>query len=121
MRKKRSRYKLVTPTAVEPQIPARVLNTVTIVQWGVWGALIGILVAFLLIASLYTQWHISQRYWLALWPASIRLMTATGLSATQMTHLAFWMAGENGLIYAMAGIIVGGVHVTVRTLRHRWA
>jgi hypothetical protein len=31
------------------------------------------------------------------------------------------MAGENGLIYAMAGIIVGGVHVTVRTLRHRWA
>ncbi|HXR97051.1 MAG TPA: hypothetical protein VN709_04325 [Terriglobales bacterium] len=121
MRKKRSRYKLVTPTATEPQIPARVLNTVTIVQWAIWGGLIGILVAFLLIASLYTQLHISQRYWLTLWPASIRLMTATGLSAKQMTHLAFWMAGENGLIYGMIGIILGAVHVTLRTLRRRWA
>lgn len=121
MRKKRKRYKVVVAEPKVAQPPARVLAIVTIIQWTCWFALAGVLVAFFLIASLYTSLRVSPRLWLNLWPASFRLMTATGLDGHQMTHLAFWTAGENGLVYGLVGILIGGVHVAFRSLRQRFA
>lgn len=121
MRKKQRRYKMVVPKAGEPELPARVVAIVTIIQWAIWFALAGVIMAFSLVASLYTSMHISARVWLNLWPASVRLMTATGLDGHQLTHLAFWMAGENALIYAAVGVLLGGVHVAFRALRQRFS
>src|SRR6185312_7285434 len=121
MRKKRKRYKLLVPEPAPPQPPARVVAIVTIVQWTLWFALCGVLMALLLVTSLYTQLHLSPRVWLNLWPASIRLMTASGLSGHQLTHLAFRLTGENGLLYAGFGALLGVCLVAVRALRRRWS
>lgn len=120
-RKKRRRYKLVQPEAVEEPLPARVVAIVTVVQWTFWFALAGVLVAFLLVISLYTHWRVGAQTWLNLWPASAKLLTANGLTDRQMTRLALWSSVENGLLYALFGILLGGVHVGFRALRRRWA
>jgi len=120
-KKKRRRYKLLQPEPVVEQPSARVLAVVTLIQWAFWFGLAGVLVAFLLIASLYTHWRIGGQMWLNLWPASERLLSATGLTNRQMTNLALWSSVENGLLYGLIGVLVGGVHVAFRALRRRFA
>lgn len=119
MRKKRKRYKLTVPAIVEPEPPQRVVVIVTLIEWTAWFALAGVLVAFLLIASLYTSMRLGQAMWLNLWPASIHIMTARNLTPHQMTHLAFWMAGENGLLYGLIGILAAGLKVGLGLLWRR--
>ena len=119
-RKKRRRYKLLDPQKYGPTIPVRVENAATILQWAVVAFLAGVVVAFLLIVSLFTQFHPGQTLWLDLWPASLKLIIASGLNPHQTTHLAFWLAGENGLLYAVFGLLLGGAHVTLRLLRRRF-
>lgn len=119
MRKKRKRYKLVAPTAAEPAIPERVLFLVLVMQWTLWLGLLGVLVPMLLLTSLFTHVRIAPEWWLRLWPVSIRLLTATGLNARQMSHLALLLAGENGLVYALYGILLGGIHGSLRRIFRR--
>ena len=114
-RKRRRHYKLLTP--IEAAVPPRRADDLaTLGRWA--GALFmtGVLVALLLIASLFTSLHPQPSLWLRVWPASLRLMTTPGLSGHQATHLALWLAGENGLLYALIGILAGGVHVLIRRL-----
>lgn len=119
MRKKRKHYKLVEPQAEGEVTPARVLAIVLVIQWTLWLAVLGVLIPLLLLASLFTKLHLGSSVWLQLWPASERLMSATGLDGRQMSHLALWLAAENGLIYAAFGILLGLIHVGYRRLRHR--
>ncbi|MGH9481100.1 MAG: hypothetical protein ACRD1L_03320, partial [Terriglobales bacterium] len=74
-----------------------------------------------LILSLYTHWRVSQQWWLNLWPASVRLMSATNLTQSQLTHAALWASVQNGLVYGLIGVLLGGVHVAFGALRRRWA
>lgn len=121
-RKRRRRYKLLEPVDATPGLPARVRAIVTIVQWTFWGGLAGVLVAFALILTLFSHWRLSAQTWLRLWPASERLLaTAASLSPAQASHLAVWLTLENGLLYAGFGMVLGGAHVAIRTLRHRSA
>lgn len=119
MRKKRRHYKLVAPQAAGEVIPPRVLAIVLVIQWTLWLAVAGVMIPLLLLGSLFTKLHLGASVWLQLWPASRRLMTATGLNGTQMGHLALWMAAENGLIYGGFGVLLGLGHLGVRRLRHR--
>lgn len=119
MRKKRKRYKLVEPKAEGEAIPARVLAIVLVIQWTLWLAVAGVLIPLLLLASLFTKLHLGSSVWLQLWPASARLMSAANLDGRQMSHLALWLAAENGLIYAAFGILLGLAHVGLRRLRRR--
>ena len=77
------------------------------------------MIPLLLLASLFTRLHLGSAVWLQLWPASERLMTATGLNGRQMSHLALWLAAQNALIYAAFGILLGLAHVGIRRLRQR--
>jgi hypothetical protein len=121
-RKRRRHYKLLEPLAVTPELPARVRAIVTLVQWGFWGGLAGVMVAFALILTLFGHWRLSAATWLRLWPASERLLaTAASLSPTQASHLAVWLTLENGLLYAAIGLLLGGAHVAIRALRRRSA
>ncbi|HEY7838262.1 MAG TPA: hypothetical protein VIC54_06655 [Terriglobales bacterium] len=115
-RKRRRHYKLLTPIEAAVLPPRRVEDLTTLGRWA--GALFmaGVLVALLLIASLFTSLHPQPSLWLRVWPASLRLMTTPGLSGHQATHLALWLAGKNGLLYALIGILAGGVHVLIRRL-----
>jgi len=121
MRKKRRKYKVVQPLAEEGVAPARVLAAVTIIQWGFWFALTGVLVAFGLVLSLYTRWRVDEQLWLRLWPSSIQLMTAAGLGKPELTKLALWTTGENGLLYGAVGLAAGGAHAWFRAWRKRRA
>lgn len=118
-RKKRRHYKLLTP--VEMAAPPRAEDLLTLARWAGAFFLTGMLVALLLITSLFTALHPQASIWLRVWPASLRLMTTPGLSGHQATHLALWLAGENGLLYALIGILAGGVHVIARKLYRRFA
>ncbi|MGN6594275.1 MAG: hypothetical protein ACTHJX_15380 [Terriglobales bacterium] len=122
-RKKRRRYKLLQPEPESglPQLSPRAQAIVIVIQWAFWFALAGILVAFLLILSLFTHWRVSEQVWLNLWPASLRLMSAANLSNTEMSHLALWLTIENGLLYCVFGLLLGGVHVGFRALRRRFS
>ncbi|MGH9518877.1 MAG: hypothetical protein ACRD2D_04475 [Terriglobales bacterium] len=117
MRKKRKRYKVVEPQAEGEVIPPRVLAIVLVVEWTLWLAVAGVLIPLLLLGSLFTKLHLGASVWLQLWPASHRLLTATGLDGRQMGHLALWMAAENGLIYAGFGLLLGLAHLGFRRLR----
>ncbi|HWG38140.1 MAG TPA: hypothetical protein VN690_10520 [Terriglobales bacterium] len=119
MRKKRRKYKMVEPVAVEAVAPARVLALVTVIQWGFWFAMAGVLVAFGLVLSLYSHWRVDEQVWLRLWPSSIRLMTASGLGPHDLTKLALWTTGENGLLYGVIGAVAGGAHAWFRSWRKR--
>ena len=118
-RKRQRRYKLLDPSRHRPTAPARVENAATILQWAVAGFMLGVLVAFLLIVTLFTKIHPGRAVWLNLWPASLKLMTASGLTPHQTTHLAFLLSGENGLLYAMFGTLLGGAVVGLRMLFRR--
>ncbi|MGH9487828.1 MAG: hypothetical protein ACRD04_09615 [Terriglobales bacterium] len=115
-RKKRRHYKLVQPEPMVPRLSARAEAIVTVVQWAFWFALAGILVAFLLILSLFAHIQLSAQTWLRLWPASFQLMTATGEPSKS---LAIWLTVENGLLYCGFGIVLGLVWVGMRALRRR--
>lgn len=101
------------------ELSPRALAIVTVVQWGFWFAIAGILVAFLLILSLFTHVRVEQQMWLHLWPASIHLMMAGGASSASMGRLALWTTVENGLLYCAFGILFGFLHVGLRALRRR--
>lgn len=118
-RKKKRRYKLLEAEPLAPQVPPRVQAAVTIIQWAFYCAMAGIIIAFLLVLSLFSHFRLGQQWWLSLWPASIKLMTASGLTQSELTHLALWASVENGLIYGLIGILLGGVHVAFRALRRR--
>ncbi len=120
-KKKRRRYKLLQPEPVVEQPSARVLAVVTLLQWVLWFGMAGVLVALLLVVSLYTHWRVGAQTWVRLWPASERLLTASGLTDRQMTNLALWSSVENGLLYGLIGVLAGGVHVGLRALRRRFA
>lgn len=122
MRKKLKRYKLVTPEALgaEP-IPPRVLAILLVIQWTIWLAIVGTFIPLLLLGSLFTKLHLGTSTWLRFWPASQRLLTATGLDGRQMSHLALWLAAENGLLYAAYGALLGLLHLAWRRLRRRTA
>ncbi|MGH9465974.1 MAG: hypothetical protein ACRD1Y_01340 [Terriglobales bacterium] len=116
MRKKQHRYKLLHPEKMPVELSPRAQAIVTIVQWAFWFALAGILVAFLLLLSLFTHYRVSVETWLHLWPASVRLMTATGGPSK---GLAIGMTVENGLLYCAIGILLGFIHVAFRSLRQK--
>ncbi|TAN20871.1 MAG: hypothetical protein EPN33_13880 [Acidobacteria bacterium] len=120
MRKKRRHYRLLEAEPVVPELSSRAQAIVTIVQWGFWFAIAGILVAFLLILSLFTHFRVDAQTWLRLWPASVHLMLAGGASQSTMGRLALWSTVENGLLYCAIGLVFGFLHVGLRALRrHR--
>lgn len=118
-RKKRRHYKVLTPVPVAAG-PRRVEDLATLARWAGAFFMAGLLVALLLMASLFTSLHPQPSLWLRIWPASLRLMTTPGLGGHEATHLAMWLAGENGLLYALIGILAGGVHVVGRMLYRRF-
>ena len=115
-KKRRRRYKLLQPVSVTPTVPARVRNATTLLHWASAGFLLGVVVAFGLVLTLFTRLRLAPQTWLWLWPASMRLMLSTGLTPHQTTHLAFWLAGENGLRYGAFGVAGGVAHVVLRML-----
>lgn len=119
-RKKHRHYKLLTPLRPEAS-PRRIEDLATLGRWAGAFFMTGVLVALLLMASLFTSWRPQLSIWLHVWPSSLKLMTTPGLDGHQATHLAMWLAGENGLLYAVIGILAGGVHVLGRKLYRRWA
>ncbi|MGH9393438.1 MAG: hypothetical protein ACRD1E_04655 [Terriglobales bacterium] len=107
------------PLDPEAAPPGRVLALVTVIQWGFWFGLAGVLVAFGLVLSLYTHRAVNEQLWLRLWPASMQLMTAAGMGQRELTSLALWTTGENGLLYAAIGVLAGGAYVGLRRLRKK--